>query len=148
MKRTVKLSEKILKEILNMADLSYAEGDEPYNSNQVFTSFIKKKGSLPQTTDKYAASVMNQPAYYAGGGNNLREEISPENTSPTIPTLEILDILNQRGIKADIESLVDNLNAIEDNRNEIIVASLNFILENVITNDIEPIYKDILKSKL
>lgn len=146
----LKISENILNEIINSSDLSFSSGDEPEGTNEISVSKIKGKGAKQMTgTDFAQQAIQYHPQYSAGGGFSLREEEIKTAANTSIGSIDLLNTLNQDGLKNKTVNLVKDLNSLSgDQKSEIISIVLNYILENMIWDKIGQQEKEELKSKI
>ncbi len=133
------IPEHLVTEIINK-DLSYIKGDQPQPQTEVGVGRIQTNGRQSTTDDYARQATQNNPLYYGLG--YLREESTSE-----IASIDILDTLDQRGLKQVVNTLVHNFKTIpEDNKSEAIAIAMKFILSNINWNAFDPNYKQELIS--
>jgi hypothetical protein len=125
--------ESLLKEIIN-ADLSFIEGDMPTSNKEVRLSRIR---NTPQpTTDDFVTQASQFTQTYPNGWF-VREQEEEEQeqevkTNEKISEINILDILNEKGLKQAYLTFKTNLtNVEEDNFNEVVAIILKDIMQEV-----------------
>lgn len=140
------ISEKFLNEIIN-ADLSYIKGDQPYAQVEIAVSKIKDYGKQ-NTSDDYVEQATQDRFFPAGfsGWGWVREE---EKNETAIGGLDVLDILNQKGLKLSVKTLVQSFATIpNDRRAEIVSTVLKYLLESVDLTELTPEQKNELSNMI
>lgn len=137
------VSEILLNEIIN-ADLSIIGGDMPTSNKEVKLSRIRK---TPQPTSDDFVTQASQFTQTYPNGWFVREQEENEEEQETRPTdkiseLNILDLLNEKGLKQATLTFKTNLfNVKDDNLNEVIAIVLNDIFKEVDWNEMPENYK-------
>ena len=128
------IPEDCLNEIINK-DLSIIQGDQRQPHTEVSVGRLQKSGKQNTTDDFARQATQYNPTYYGGG--YLREESESEITS-----IDVLDTMNQRGLKQVVNTLIHNFNIIpKEHNNEAIAISLKHILKSINWNDFDLNFK-------
>ncbi len=128
------IPEDCLNEIINK-DLSIIQGDQKLPHTEVAVGRLQKGGKQVTTDDFARQASQYNPSYYGGG--YLREESESE-----ITNLDVLDVMDQRGLKQVVNTLIHNFKTIPDeNKNEAIAIALKYILKSVNWSEMDQNYK-------
>lgn len=134
------IPEHLVTEIINK-DLSYIEGDQKLPQTEITVGKIQKSGTQMTTDDFARQSAQYNPSYY--GGAYIREQ---DETSE-IANLDVLDALNQRGLKQVVNTLTHNFQTVpDDNKSEAIAISLKYILSQIKWDEIDDNYKNEIRN--